>query len=63
MENASNVSTAEIENFLVRRLGEKEGTEIIEYVHTEIERKVVKRGKRGKDKTVRYQKVNHLYQM
>ncbi|MEO7314942.1 MAG: hypothetical protein ABIW47_07145 [Ginsengibacter sp.] len=43
MENGSNVSTAEIENFLVRRLGEQEGAEIIEYVHSEIEKKVAER--------------------
>lgn len=43
MENGSNVSTAEIENFLTRRLGEQEGAEIITYVHSEIEKKVSER--------------------
>ena len=43
MENASNVSTAEIENFLIRRLGEQEGKEIIEYVHSEIDKKTEER--------------------
>ena len=43
MENPSNVSTAEIENFLVRRLGEQEGAEIIEYIHSEIDKKVSER--------------------
>ena len=43
MENGSNVSTSEIENFLIRRLGEQEGAEIIEYVHSEIEKKVTER--------------------
>ncbi|MEO6683863.1 MAG: hypothetical protein ABIN48_13655 [Ginsengibacter sp.] len=43
MENASNVSTTEIENFLVRRLGEKEGSDIMEYVHSEIDKKVSER--------------------
>lgn len=43
MENASNVSTAEIENFLIRRLGEQEGQEIIEYVHSEIDKKTEER--------------------
>lgn len=39
MENVSKVSTAEIENFLIRRLGEKEGQEIIDYVRSEIDKK------------------------
>lgn len=39
MENASNVSTSEIENFLIRRLGDQEGKEIIEYVNSEIDKK------------------------
>lgn len=43
MENHSaspaNVSTAEIENFLVRRLGEPEAREIIDYIRTEIDKK------------------------
>lgn len=43
MDRPSKVSTAEIENFLVRRLGEKEGAEIIEYVHSEIDKKVGER--------------------
>lgn len=43
MENPSNVSTAEIENFLIRRLGEKEGAEIIEYIHSEIDKKTAER--------------------
>lgn len=43
MENASNVSTAEIENFLIRRLGEQEGKEIIEYVQSEIDKKTEER--------------------
>ncbi len=40
MENESNVSTNEIENFLVRRLGEKEGAEIMQYIDAEIEKNV-----------------------
>lgn len=43
MEIPSNVSTAEIENFLIRRLGEKEGAEIVDYIHSEIEKKVSER--------------------
>lgn len=44
MENSSNISTAEIHNFLVRRLGEKEASEIMEYIHTEIDKAVVAKG-------------------
>ena len=40
MENESNISTNEIENFLVRRLGEKEGAEIMQYIHSEIDKNV-----------------------
>ena len=43
MESSVNVSTADIENFLIRRLGEKEGEEIMEYVHSEIDKKVSER--------------------
>lgn len=43
MENNTNVSTAEIENFLIRRLGEQEGREIMDYVHSEIDKKVSER--------------------
>lgn len=51
MENASNVSTAEIENFLIRRLGDKEGSEIMEYVHSEIEKKAAERVSEVKTET------------
>lgn len=40
MEAPANISTAEIQNFLIRRLGEKEADEIMEYIRTEIDRKV-----------------------
>lgn len=40
MENNALVSTSEIENFLVRRLGEKEGKEIMVYVDSEIDKNV-----------------------
>ena len=44
MENSSNISTAEIHNFLIRRLGEKEASEIMEYIHTEIDKAIVAKG-------------------
>jgi hypothetical protein len=40
MDNVTNVSTSEIQNFLVRRLGEKEASEIMEYIHSEIDKQV-----------------------
>ena len=41
MEESSSLSTEEIHNFLVRRLGEKEAAEIMEYIRAEIDRQVV----------------------
>jgi len=40
METPANISTTEIQNFLIRRLGEKEAAEIMEYMNTEIDKKV-----------------------
>jgi hypothetical protein len=44
MDNETNISTAEINNFLVRRLGEKEAAEIMDYIHTEINKQIVAKG-------------------
>lgn len=44
MENSSAISTTEIHNFLVRRLGEKEALEIMEYIRSEIDSAVVAKG-------------------
>ena len=40
MEAPANISNTEIQNFLIRRLGEKEADEIMEYINTEIDKKV-----------------------
>lgn len=40
MENTNFVSTSEIQNFLVRRLGDQEGNEIMNYINTEIDKNV-----------------------
>ena len=40
MDIPANISNTEIQNFLIRRLGEKEATEIMEYINTEIDKKV-----------------------
>ena len=40
METPANISTTEIQNFLIRRLGEKEADEIMQYIRTEIDTKV-----------------------
>ena len=44
MDNPSNISTGEIRNFLVRRLGEKEADEIMEYIDSEINKNIEARG-------------------
>src|SRR5688500_4025480 len=40
MDKSPDISTAEVNNFLVRRLGEKEASEIMNYINTEIEKQV-----------------------
>ena len=44
MDNNTNISTSEINNFLVRRLGEKEAAEIMDYIHSEINNQVAAKG-------------------
>lgn len=41
MDNETIISTSEINNFLVRRLGDKEAAEIMDYIHTEVDKQVV----------------------
>ena len=43
METPANISTTEIQNFLTRRLGEKEAAEIMEYINTEIDTRVAEK--------------------
>jgi hypothetical protein len=52
MDNLTNVSTSEIQNFLVRRLGEKEASEIMEYIHSEIDKQVSARVDETKNEIV-----------
>ena len=40
MEAPANLSNTEIQNFLIRRLGEKEADEILEYINTEVDKRV-----------------------
>jgi hypothetical protein len=40
MDKPGDISTVEIHNFLVRRLGEKEASEIMTYINNEIEKEV-----------------------
>lgn len=40
----SNISTTEIHNFLIRRLGEKEAAEIMDYIQTEIDKNITAKG-------------------
>ena len=44
MENSENISSSEIHNFLERRLGEKEADEIMEYIESEIDKRVLAKG-------------------
>jgi cell division protein FtsX len=49
MDNATNISTSEINNFLVRRLGDKEAAEIMDYIHSEVNKQVVAKGDETKN--------------
>ncbi len=40
MDNNTNISSSDMENFLTRRLGEKEAAEIMSYVNSEIDKRV-----------------------
>ena len=44
MDNSENLTSTEVRNFLVRRLGEKEADEIMEYIENETERRVLEKG-------------------
>lgn len=44
MDTPSNISTSEIHNFLIRRLGEKEAAEIMEYIQVEIDKSLIAKG-------------------
>ena len=45
----TSISTSEINNFLVRRLGEKEAAEIMEYIHSEIDKQLIAKGDETKN--------------
>lgn len=44
MDASSGSSTSDIQNFLIRRLGEKEAEEIMNYIHEEINKSINVRG-------------------
>lgn len=48
MDTPTNISTAEIRNFLTRRLGEKEAEEIMAYINAEVEKEVSEKVDAGK---------------
>ncbi|HEY5461947.1 MAG TPA: hypothetical protein VIJ95_01710 [Hanamia sp.] len=54
MDNSSPISTSEIRNFLVRRLGEKEADEIMEYIDSEINKNVTAKGDETKQEIDRW---------
>jgi hypothetical protein len=43
MDNPANISNSEINNFLIRRLGEKEAEEVISYINSEIDKEVAEK--------------------
>jgi hypothetical protein len=43
METPANIPATEIQNFLTRRLGEKEADEIMEYINAEIDKNVAEK--------------------
>jgi hypothetical protein len=54
MEKPEAISTSEIKNFLVRRLGEKEADEIMEYIESEIHKNIVAKGEETKQEIERW---------
>lgn len=52
MDTVSNNSTSDIQNFLVRRLGEKEAAEIMSYVNTEISKGITSHGEEAKKEAI-----------
>lgn len=54
MENPSPISTSDIKNFLVRRLGEKEADEIMEYIESEINKNITAKGDETKNEIDRW---------
>jgi len=43
MDNPANISNSEINNFLIRRLGEKEAEEVMSYINSEIDKEVAEK--------------------
>ena len=43
MDNPVNISNSEINNFLIRRLGEKEAEEVMSYINSEIDKEVAEK--------------------
>jgi hypothetical protein len=43
MDTPVNISNSEINNFLIRRLGEKEAEEVMSYINTEIDKEVAEK--------------------
>lgn len=53
-DQPSDISTAEIRNFLTRRLGEKEADEIMEYIQAEIDKNVAAKGDETRQEILRW---------
>ncbi len=54
MEKPLAIATSEIKNFLVRRLGEKEADEIMEYIESEINKNIAAKGDETKQEIDRW---------
>lgn len=54
MDNDIDISTSEINNFLTRRLGEKEAAEIMEYINSEIDKQLLAKGDQTKNEITQW---------
>lgn len=54
MVNDINISTSEINNFLIRRLGEKEAAEIMDYINSEIDKQIIAKGDETKNEIAQW---------
>ncbi|MEO5650536.1 MAG: hypothetical protein ABIR03_11525 [Ginsengibacter sp.] len=49
MDNNTNISSSDMENFLTRRLGAKEAAEIMSYVNSEIDKRIAEKTTESKN--------------
>jgi hypothetical protein len=56
MDSSENISSSEIYNFLVRRLGEKEADEIMTYIESETDKRVLAKGDETRQEIERWRR-------